>query len=285
MIDLAETPVVACFLGSDGVEDAYYDNEDDQRGTHRFFMELTCRMLESGPEGFDEFLEDRLSELSRTGVNGDDVSVAAMVDPAAAPLCPAYEAEIRNYDRWIGLRKAHDAALQKLVSMERKHVILEERKTASEAALGEAREARRRLDEKLAELDRRREALQEKCRQAEREMEAYRRDADAAIRESREHGEQRSSIQSAVRQFVELLRTGRARREENLAQQRNALGETEREMAEREDRFRERYDEEALERRRDEAAEIYAAYDAKYRSYEDEEERLRRELQEMRYGD
>lgn len=39
-VDTDERKVVACYIGSDGVEDSYYDNEETQLGTHLIYLIL-----------------------------------------------------------------------------------------------------------------------------------------------------------------------------------------------------------------------------------------------------
>lgn len=77
VIDLNKKQVIACYMGSDGVEDSYRTME----GTHHFYRELSIRIVdnEQTPENFMSYLESYLPEFSQAG-SGDDVSVSGIVD-------------------------------------------------------------------------------------------------------------------------------------------------------------------------------------------------------------
>ncbi|WP_305767243.1 protein phosphatase 2C domain-containing protein [Candidatus Epulonipiscium viviparus] len=87
IIDLAETPVVACFLGTDGISDTYLDTYQafsgshyHMAGVHTFYKFLCLEVLKSTIDT-SQFLSNfsRYGKFSRTG-SGDDVSVSAIVD-------------------------------------------------------------------------------------------------------------------------------------------------------------------------------------------------------------
>lgn len=100
VIDLEETPVAACYMGSDGVEDAYREME----GTHIFYKHLSCVLAEKNLEEFDAYLESMLPEFSAWGLYSksgslDDVSVAGIVDTEAiAAWTGQYQKEIRRFE-------------------------------------------------------------------------------------------------------------------------------------------------------------------------------------------
>ena len=105
-IDLRTSKVVACYMFTDGVEDAYrdtYEAIDGEHslmgGVHTFSKYLTCRLVEQGTEGLGDFL----AEFSEKGLfspsgSGDDVSVAGIVDlEAAKGFVDAFGRDTRIY--------------------------------------------------------------------------------------------------------------------------------------------------------------------------------------------
>lgn len=143
VIDLNQTPVIACYLGSDGVEDAYRDQE----GTYIFYKHLSCLLTEKSPEEFDAFLEEFLPEFSAYGFCSnsgslDDVSVAGIVEPEAfLPWKDTFAARIRRFE--LEEKLIYEDRAYK--SMIRKHTYLEEQ-------LREAEEKRSALREEQARL-------------------------------------------------------------------------------------------------------------------------------------
>lgn len=95
VIDLKKKNVIACYLGCDGVEDAYRDTYDDLGGTHgimggvhAFYKDLTCKIIDMGQAAFKSQLKEYLETFSKSGRfspsgSGDDVSVAGIVNMEA----------------------------------------------------------------------------------------------------------------------------------------------------------------------------------------------------------
>lgn len=124
VISLKDKKVIACYLGSDGVEDAYRDME----GTHMFYRGLTCELAERGTEGFEAYLADMLPGFSQTG-SGDDVSVSGIVDlECIRDFVPAFRMKIRQYDLKDELNRYEN----RIISMSRKHGILKEQAEEAE---------------------------------------------------------------------------------------------------------------------------------------------------------
>ncbi len=159
VIDLEKTPVIACYLGSDGVEDAYRD----QKGTHIFYKHLSCLLTEKTSEEFDAFLEEFLPDFSAHGFCSnsgslDDVSVAGIVDPEAILAWKdSYAAQIRRFEleeKLIYKDRAHK-------SMIRKHTYLEEQLRESEAKYNAFREELARLQEICEQFPEQKKTLEE----------------------------------------------------------------------------------------------------------------------------
>lgn len=144
VVDLEEKQVTACFLCTDGVEDAYRDQE----GTYTFCKALACDWLEKG-DGFAAYLEEMLPEFSAKGRFGrfgslDDVSVAGILNTSLLPdLEDIFRRDIRRFELEEELL-CMEAALQ---SKNRKHGILKNRMEAAEAEYRDYRECSRLMQE------------------------------------------------------------------------------------------------------------------------------------------
>jgi DNA-binding transcriptional regulator/RsmH inhibitor MraZ len=136
VIPLEQKPVMACYLGSDGVEDAYRDTYESlggshtlMGGVHTFYKDLTCQISELGSEVFEDQLKAFLPEFSDEGKfsrggSGDDVSVAGIVDlDAIADYVDRFKDEIKLYD----LEEKLSWKEAELGSKTRKHGILKKR--------------------------------------------------------------------------------------------------------------------------------------------------------------
>lgn len=124
VIALESKKVIACYLGSDGVEDAYRDME----GTHMFYRSLTCELAERGTDAFETYLAEMLPGFSQTG-SGDDVSVSGIVDlERVKEFVPAFRMKIRQYD----LKEELNRYENRVISMSRKHGILKEQAEEAE---------------------------------------------------------------------------------------------------------------------------------------------------------
>lgn len=163
VIDLSQTPVIACYLGSDGVEDAYRDQE----GTHIFYKHLSCLLTEKTPEEFDAFLEEFLPEFSANGFCSnsgslDDVSVAGIANPEAILAWKdTYTAQIRRFEleeKLIYKDRAHK-------SMIRKHTYLQEQLREAEEKQNALQEELARLEQTLAQFPQQKEALEEQLQE------------------------------------------------------------------------------------------------------------------------
>ncbi len=126
IIDTSRKPVIACFMGSDGVEDSYVDMD----GTHMFYRELCCDLLEKG-KGIEKYLGDTLPDFSQTG-SGDDVSVSGIVDMEAIA---AFKDSYRSLSEKYHINEELLRLNSKITSMSRKHGILKKRYEDAKAEL------------------------------------------------------------------------------------------------------------------------------------------------------
>ena len=68
VIDFQKKPVMACYLGCDGVEDAYRDSEENMAGVHTFYKGLTYEVAHRTPEQLDAYLAEMLPRFSCAGL-------------------------------------------------------------------------------------------------------------------------------------------------------------------------------------------------------------------------
>lgn len=119
VINLDEHEVVACYLGSDGVEDSFPDME----GTHMFYRDLSSEYVSRESTDFTDYLNEMLPEFSHSG-SGDDVSVSGIVNKAALErLAPSFRTAAQKYQ----LSQQLEQYEKKLSQMPRKHGILKRR--------------------------------------------------------------------------------------------------------------------------------------------------------------
>jgi hypothetical protein len=141
MIDIRQKPVAACYLGCDGVEDAYRDTYEDCGGTHSlmggvhtFYKEITRQINLKGIEKFEKELTEFLEKFSKDGIfsrtgSGDDISIAGIVDlTAISDFIRQFEYDINFYSLEEKLFWKKD----ELRGKTRKHDILRKRMEQAE---------------------------------------------------------------------------------------------------------------------------------------------------------
>lgn len=147
VVDMRRTPVAACYLGSDGVEDAFRDTYADLGGTHSlmggvhaFYKSLSCEAAARTSDALTAYLSETLPDFSGRGLFGyggswDDVSIAGIVRPERlAAFSDAWRRDVRRYGLEEDLFWREDA----LRSGARKHEILRRRLTEAQERLDAA---------------------------------------------------------------------------------------------------------------------------------------------------
>lgn len=117
--------IIAVFLGTDGIDASYYENED-QEGTFRFYKDLVCAINAIGPDSaeIENLLENSLPVFSRAGC-GDDISVAGIVNiDGLSQHISKYQKQVQYYDTLSELKLELKNVSNKLISMDRKHNFL-----------------------------------------------------------------------------------------------------------------------------------------------------------------
>lgn len=178
-LDLRETPVIACYLGTDGVEDAYRDTYAGlgeshvlMGGVHTFYKALSCEAAERAPDALSAYLAETLPAFSSRGQFGyggswDDVSVAGVVCPdALSRFADAWRLDVRRYGLEEGLFWKADA----IRSGARKHEILSKRLKEARERLESVRQEYSVYHEELAFLKVSKAALEKEPDASEDEL-------------------------------------------------------------------------------------------------------------------
>lgn len=147
VVDLGGNSVIGCFLGSDGVEDSY----TDVAGNHRFYKELLIKYFDIFNQDKDKllnYLEEYLPDFSEIG-SGDDVSVACIVDCNKMQNSVGdYQSDIDSYDN----EQIYNRHNEKVISMTRKHSILEQIMKDAELSLKIKKEELENNERKIKKL-------------------------------------------------------------------------------------------------------------------------------------
>lgn len=283
VIDTDERKVVACYIGSDGVEDSYYDNEETQLGTHRFYMDLSCKLHEFGIDGFLQYLDDFLPEFSRTG-SADDVSVAGIVDmEMITNLIAGYKGSIEQYDYKQSLHKRLEETNAKLISMSRKHGLLKQQLSDAEHYLKNKMDEKQQFEDKLQQLISQRDRLSKRADVAKIELEDYRREAQEAKNSVEEKYQ---VITSAIRLFVDEITAGYSKKEtayshmlEKILEYNNQIDGLEKKISQQDS---------ALEEQRQKlktVQEEFGQYDKQYNALSEELNEVQTKINELTFGE
>lgn len=176
-LDLKQKPILACFLGSDGIEDAFRDSSQATKehacmqGVRIFFEKLMSDFLYDRKDAFIGQLENRLEDFSKQGIlnqtgSQDDISVAGiLVEEKIKPYKLAYYKDYRIYS----LEEEQFWLSESLCSKKRKYDFLQKKSNEAhkqyETELAVFREMQKRKDDMLLQ----KEQMQKKRRYIEEE--------------------------------------------------------------------------------------------------------------------
>lgn len=162
VLDLTKKEVIACYLGCDGVEDAYRDTYEDlgdthvlMGGVHTFYKDLTCQLNEMGTDAFETNIGQMLSDFSAVGRfsrsgSGDDVSVAGIVDlEAIKKVVEQFALDVKKYELEENLFWTEEELRGKL----RKHDILKKRMMEAEDKVSKWESALQNLEAQKGEAE------------------------------------------------------------------------------------------------------------------------------------
>ena len=205
VIDLNQEKVVACFLGSDGVEDSFPDPDENQAGTHYFYQKLAIAIDGMDRSSAEAYLDDLLPEFSERG-SGDDVSVAGLIDnDAIKALLPDYAEAVRTFETSEQIRSLE----AKIISKQRKHGVLQRKYTEAKADAAQCNQSVQICQERITRLTQELEDLRNQQTIAFSEMQEERKEAGKA-RDYLDEQEQSDSFRALLRYVAEgfgLFRT------------------------------------------------------------------------------
>lgn len=291
VLDLSKNPVMACYLGCDGVEDAYRDTYEDlggshvlMGGVHTFYKDLTCQLVKMGQTEFGDYLQTMLVDFSANGKfsrsgSGDDVSVAGIVClDVIQPFASQYEYDVKQYALEEDLFWKED----ELRGKTRKHGILKKRLEEAQSALSEALTKQKTLEHVLQQLQNQREEFSQKVEQAKNDLEECRQESQM-VSEQFEGKFSRFAI--AAQRFFEEISTGYSQKEiayskmlEKLLEYDEQIKRGEEAISIGEEQIRE------LESKLVEAQAVFEEYDSKYQAIDSERVRIEKEISELRGG-
>lgn len=168
VIDMKEDPVIACFAGSDGVEDSFASIER----MYSYYRGLLIEAGENGTGVMEEDLQKTIPDLSRIG-SRDDITIAGFVDASASMVVrERLERDIERTEAVSNLKEIEDR-LASINGMGK----LDALKARYENALAEVERARRNAEDlqklltqakkEYIEIVERKEALERKKLEAE----------------------------------------------------------------------------------------------------------------------
>lgn len=292
VLNLAEKPVIACYVGCDGVEDAYRDTYEGlggshvlMGGVHAFYKYLTCQIVQMGDETFKSWLRDFLAKFSADGIfsrsgSGDDVSVSGIVDLSKiSSFTEGYAYDVKLYALEEELFWKED----ELRGKTRKHGILKKRFDDAKLAFENASVTQNTLTESLAQLQNYRIEFARKIEAAKEELEAYRQDAESATGQF--EGRYATRFATAMQRFIEEISTGYSQKEaaySKMLEQLVQLDEKIRQVEEQIECGKKNLLE--LETKRDEAQSAFEEYDTKYQAIDLERGKIADQIKALKEG-
>lgn len=292
VINLSEKPIIACYIGCDGVEDAYRDTYESlggshtlMGGVHAFYKYLTCQIVQKGQNDFQSWLPEFLTKFSADGIfsrsgSGDDISVSGIVDLSKlASFAQEYAYDIKLYALEEDLFWKED----ELRGKTRKHGILKKRFDDAQFSIENAVMAQNVLKETLSQLQNHRDEFASKIEVAKEELEDYRQDAESATGQF--EGRYAARFASAMQRFIEEISTGYSQKEAAYSKMLERLMELDREIRQTEegiDSGEKNLLE--LEAKREEAQSTFEEYDAKYQAIDAERDKILDQIAALKKG-
>lgn len=109
LISKASCRAAACFVSTDGVDNSFFEDED----LREFYLEVCTRLAGCDTEAWPEYLQAQMEEVTRHG-NGDDVSLAGIIDLSAMDLLAKEHLKALEKKRMEEERQQRQDQLQKL---------------------------------------------------------------------------------------------------------------------------------------------------------------------------
>lgn len=284
-LNLNDKPVIACFLGCDGVEDAYRDTYDElgnshclMGGVHTFYKYLICQAVDMDKNDFAEWMEGFLSEFSANGIfsksgSGDDVSVAGIMDMDKIPEYVdrfAYDTKLYSLEESLFLKE------DELRSKMRKHGILKKRFEEAKNVFESAIVTHAAYEADLGRIKEEHDSFAERVKLAKAELEEYRRDAESV---SGQIDGKYSRLGVAIQHFMDEIITGCSQSEATYSKMLEKLLDYDAQIKQVEEvivQSRKRIAE--LEEKKNEAQRTFDEYDEKFKAIESECDTIKNEI-------
>lgn len=288
VIDFQKKPVMACYLGCDGVEDAYRDSEENMAGVHTFYKGLTYEVAHRTPEQLDAYLAEMLPRFSCAGLynmsgSGDDVSVAAIVDTdAIRPFTAGFLRDTQVYTAKEDVFWKEDAVRSKI----RKHGILQRRLGEAEATIQDSAKELEKLRNQRVDMSddiaRMRTFIANDAKELEQinsEKQSAGEDAERLDEETVKNPRLLDIIRAAAESFVKDQQKSYQSKKEELQYREHRLEEMERKLETLDIAIQNANQQQsALEEKLSQQRQEFAEYDAKFRSAQDAAARAKRTL-------
>lgn len=292
VLNLAEKPVIACYVGCDGVEDAYRDTYEGlggshvlMGGVHAFYKYLTCQIVQMGDEAFKSWLPDFLAKFSADGIfsrsgSGDDVSVSGIVDLSRInSFTEGYAYDVKLYALEEDLFWREDELRRKT----RKHGILKKRFDDAKLAYENASVTQNTLTESLEQLQSFRIEFARKIEAAKEELEDYRQDAESATGQI--EGRYATRFATAMQRFIEEISTGYSQKEAAYSKMLEQLVQLDGKIIQIEEQIEcGKKNLLELETKRDEAQSAFEEYDTKYQAIDVERGKIADQIKALKEG-
>ena len=285
VLNLAEKPVIACYVGCDGVEDAYRDTYEGlggshvlMGGVHAFYKYLTCQIVQMGDEAFKSWLPDFLAKFSADGIfsrsgSGDDVSVSGIVDLS----------RINSFTEGYAYEEDLSWREDELRRKTRKHGILKKRFDDAKLAYENASVTQNTLTESLEQLQSFRIEFARKIEAAKEELEDYRQDAESATGQI--EGRYATRFATAMQRFIEEISTGYSQKEAAYSKMLEQLVQLDGKIIQIEEQIEcGKKNLLELETKRDEAQSAFEEYDTKYQAIDVERGKIADQIKALKEG-
>lgn len=298
VLNLAEKDVAACYLGCDGVEDAYRDTYESLGGTHElmggvhtFYKDLTCQLADMQTGDFLEYLKTMLPKFSADGRfsrsgSGDDVSVAGIVDIGAiVSLKEKFALDVKKYELDEELFWKEDELRGKM----RKHGILSGRMKDAKMNFDSLKAELHKLEAEQAKLASRHEQMKKYVLQARNSLEQFGQESDKLTSQIN----QNPAADNPIRKSIHMLGITLPEKSKRLAVKKNTLESHYRKSlddllkCESDIRILQQEHQELAkeillsEKKYNEAKMNFEAYDAKYQAIEFEKNKIVQAIAEL----
>jgi len=280
VIDLNKKKVVACILGSDGIEDAYSDTWESignshnlMGGVYTFCKYLLCQIEEVGEEQFKKDLKEMLPDFSENGMfsncgSGDDVSVAGIVDVDEIELL------VSSFQKDINLYELEDKLIYQkglLGSKERKHGILNRRVNDAQNEIDSVKTKIDSAQQEICNLEKEKADLQMELENEKRKLMKLKNDA-SQINENKISIELRAGVDLLLSALGMTEDESKKKATFNIQRQESLCSEKEKKLSEIDKLLEEQKNKfeilqsqlKAAEEKRDKAKTEFDEYDVEY---------------------